>query len=79
MLYADDVSILYLYFIRSVVVTICHSARETFNVCEREPALLDMSINFSKSCCMRIGPRCDRTCTSIKSLSGRCLPWTTEM
>ena len=34
-----------------------------------------MSINFS----IRIGPHCDRTCISVKSLSGHCLPWKTEM
>jgi len=48
-------------------------------ICECELAWLDMSLNFCKSCCIRIGPRCDRTCISVKSLSGHCLPWNTKM
>jgi len=53
--------------------------QKLLHVCECELAWLDMSINFSKSCCIRIGLRCDRTCISVKSLSGHCLPWNTEM
>jgi len=37
-------------------------------------ALADMNINFQKSCCLRVGPRCDVTCAVISSL-----PWVTEM
>jgi len=53
--------------------------QKLLHICECELASLDMSINFSKSCCIRIGPHCDRTCISVKSLSGHCLPWNTEM
>jgi len=41
--------------------------------------LLDMSINFSKSCCLRIGPRCDIPAAGVNSLSGQSLPWVNEM
>ena len=70
MMYADDVLLL------SLSVTLL---QKLLHVCERELAWLDMSVNYSKLCCIRIGPRCDRTCTSVKSLSGRSLPWSTEM
>jgi len=33
--------------------------------CERELAWLDMSINLSKSCCLRIGPRIDVNTTIV--------------
>ena len=29
-----------------------------------------------KSCCLRIGPRCDVSCANITSLIGQVLPWT---
>ena len=38
-----------------------------------------MSINLSKSCCLRIGLRSDANCTSVNSVCGLCLPWVTEM
>ena len=53
--------------------------QKLLHICECELAWLDMSLNFCKSCCIRIGPRCDRTCISVKSLSGHCLPWNTKM
>ena len=53
------------------------------HACERELAWLDMSINLSKSCCLRVGPRCDvKNCisvTSVTSLSGHCLLWVAKM
>jgi len=47
--------------------------------CEKELTWLDMNINFQKSCCLRVGPRCDVTCAVISSSNGRLLPWVTEM
>ena len=35
------------------------------HACESELAWLDMAINFSKSCCIRVGPRCDKSCANI--------------
>jgi len=50
------------------------------HICEKELEWLDMSINFKKSCCLRIiSPRCDVKCADIISLSGCVLSWVTEM
>ena len=72
MLYDDDVLLL------SSSVTLLV---KLLPVCKRQLTWWDMSINFSKSCCIRIGPRCDRTCrpTSFRSLSRHCLAWTTRL
>jgi len=40
---------------------------------------LDMAINFKKSCCMRIGPRCDTACANVCSITGYVLAWVTEL
>ena len=60
-------------------------------VCEFELSCLDMCINTKKSCCIRIGPRCDVTCASISTMKGHNLhnipddddddnlPWVSEM
>jgi len=45
---------------------------------ERELRWLDMTINFKKSCCLRIGPRNDVVCAKIASVSGCVLPWVSE-
>jgi len=34
-----------------------------------------MAINFKKSCCLRIGPRCDTHCMNLRSMTGSILPW----
>jgi len=39
----------------------------------------DMNINFQKSFCLRVGPRCHVTCAVFSSSNGRLLPWVTEM
>ena len=46
-------------------VAICNSFATPFAQCEVELAWLDMSINFSKSSCLRIGPRNDVVCATI--------------
>ena len=69
-LYADDILLL------STSIT---QLERLLHVCESELTWLDMSINFNKSCCIRIGPRCDIIHATINSLSGHCLPWVTEM
>jgi len=67
LLYADDILLL------SLSVT---PLEQLLHVCECELAWLDMSINFSKSCCIRIGPRCNIPAAGINSLSGPNLPCT---
>jgi len=47
--------------------------------CEVELAWLDMSINFSKSSCLRIGPRNHVVCATITSSTGHSIPWTSEI
>jgi len=47
--------------------------------CELELIWLDMAINFLKSCCMRIGPRCDTACANVCSITGHVLPWVTKL
>jgi len=47
--------------------------------CECELIWLDKSVNFSESCCLRIGARCDISVAGVNSLSGKSLPWVIEM
>ena len=65
--YADDI----LLISPSVV-----NLENLIHLCERELNWLDMAINYKKSCCLRIGPRCDVSCANITSLNGHVLPWT---
>ena len=69
-LYADNILLL------SISVT---RLEQLLHACECELTWLDMSINFSKSCCLRIGPRCDIPVAGVNSLSGQSLPWVNEM
>ena len=47
--------------------------------CEHELSWLDMSINSKKSCCMRIGPRCNYKCSNLTTSCGSDLPWVTDI
>jgi len=38
-----------------------------------------VTINFKKSCCLRIGPRCDIDCCAITTLTGVKLSWVAEL
>jgi len=69
-LYADDILLL--------SPSITHLER-LLHRCEEELTWLGMNINFQKSCCLRVGPRCDVTCAVINSSNDRLLPWVTEM
>ena len=40
---------------------------------------LDMAINFKKSCCLSIGPRCDINCAKVARLTGKDLFWVTDI
>ena len=69
-LYADDILIL---------STSLSQLEHLLHACESELARLDMAINFSKSCCIRVGPRCDKSCANISSKTGSNIPWVTKM
>ena len=38
-----------------------------------------MNINFNKSCCLCIGPRCDIVCEAVSSSCNRRLAWVSNM
>ena len=69
-LYADDILLL------SPSVT---RLQHLLHKCEVELAWLDMSINFSKYSCLRIGPRNGVVCATITSSTGHSIPWTSEI
>ena len=69
-LYADDILIL------SPSVS---QLEHLLHACESEFAWLDIASNFSKSCCIRVGPRCEKSCANISSKTGSNIPWVTEM
>jgi len=69
-LYADDILIL------SPSVS---QLQHILHACESELAWLDMAINFSFSCCIRVSHRCDKSCANISSKTGINIPWVTEM
>lgn len=65
-LYADDILLL------SPSTMELH---KLFNMCQRELALPNLTVNFKKSCSLRIGPRFEATCVNITSVTGATLPW----
>jgi len=69
-LYADDILILSpsVYYLQQLLTA-----------CKEELLWLDMLINSKKSCCMRIGPRFNKQCKPIVTLSGDSLPWVDEI
>jgi len=69
-LYADDI----LLISSSVTYT-----ERLLDRCEQELSWLDMNINFNKSCCLRVGPRCDIACEAVTSSCTRRLPWVSNM
>ena len=69
-LYADDI----LLIAPSLSKLEC-----VLHACERELTRLDMVINCKKSCCLRVGSRCDAVCGNIVSDSGQVIAWVTEM
>ena len=38
-----------------------------------------MAINSKKSCCLRVGSRCDRPCNILCTSGGHLIPWVDEM
>ena len=45
--------------------------QQLLSACENELQLLDMVINIKKSCCLRIGSRCNVSCAKVSSQDGR--------
>ena len=68
--YADDIIL--------VAPSVC-VLQKLLDKCEHELNWLGMSINAKKSCCMRVGRRCDAVCASIITSGGRQLPWVKEI
>ena len=65
-IYADDIILL---------APTVQSLQGMLQVCERELAWLDMSLNTKKSLCMRFGPRYNAKCHDICTANGDCLSW----
>ena len=65
-LYADDILLI------APSVT---ALQRLINVCATELAWLDMSINCSKSVCVRVGPRFNSNCVDISLPDGQALQW----
>jgi hypothetical protein len=69
-LYADDIMLL-----SSSLITL----QKLLSVCEKELIYLGMSINVKKSCCLRIGSRCNASCENLTITGGLKLPWVEEI
>ena len=67
-LYADDILL---------IAPSVSGLQVLFDACAIELSWLDMNIN-KRSCCIRIGPRWDVRCRSIKTSNGHIIPWVTE-
>ena len=65
-IYADDIILL---------APTVQSLQGMLQVCERELAWIDMSLNTKKSLCMRFGPRYNAKCHDICTANGDCLSW----
>ena len=63
--YADDI----LLIAQSV-----SELRNLLRACEKELIIIDMKINVKKSCCMRLGPRCNANCANLQTSDGQYLP-----
>ena len=65
-MYADDLILM------SPSVTVLQNL---FKIVEEELMALEMSINPSKSSCIRFGPRYDASCANITAHDGSVIPW----
>lgn len=68
--YADDILL--------IAPSVCELQNLLYK-CEQKLHWLGMMINAKKSCCMRIGPRCDVICANLTTTDGQQLPWVKEM
>jgi hypothetical protein len=64
--YADDILLL---------APSVDSLQRLVRICEYELKILDLTINFKKSVCTRIGPRCDALCSDITTIGGVSVQW----
>jgi hypothetical protein len=64
--YADDILLL---------APSVDSLQRLVRICEYELKILDLTINFKKSACTRIGPRCDALCSDITTIGGVSVQW----
>ena len=69
-LYADDILI--------IAPSVCN-LQQLVNACQVELDLLDMQVNFRKSSCIRIGPRCSVECDNIVLTTGQSLQWVDQL
>ena len=79
-LYVDDLANLfkldcecYIILYADDILLIAHSVTKLesmLHTCEQELECVDMSINFKKSCCLRIGSRYNKSCAIITSRAG---------
>jgi hypothetical protein len=68
-MYADDLILL------SPSVS---SLQEIINIVEEQLLLLEMSVNVSKSACLRFGPRHKVLCADMKTSDGHTIQWVTK-
>ena len=69
-LYADDILLL---------APSINALQKILHVCEKELDWLDLTINVSKSSCMRIGPRFKAHCSNIVSIHGHEINWSNSI
>ena len=66
MMYADDIILL---------APTVEGLQHLLNICENELERLDMTVNVSKSKCIRFGSRYNVQCAELISLYGGALEW----
>jgi len=69
-MYADDIIL---------TVPSVGALQKLLHKCEQKLCWLGMSVNVKKSCCLRVGQRCDVACANITTSSGEQLPWVKEL
>jgi len=69
-LYADDILL--------ISPSVC-MLDKLLKICECELDILGVVINVKKSCCLRIGPRTNFSCSPISTSQGTVLPWVSEI
>jgi hypothetical protein len=70
LVYADDILLL---------TRTLHNLQRLFDVVQTELDWLNLELNASKSCWMRIGPRYDKACANIKTFDGKVIPRVSEI
>jgi len=63
-LYADDIILL---------SPSIQAMKILLSVCETELLYLDLLMNVKRSCCMRVGQRCNLACAAIVAMAGESL------